>query len=51
MLVQLLPQEHGGERSYGTHGQSALLGFKSLLLTLAGGCVLCPKQGYVSEAK
>lgn len=54
MLVQLLAQGHGGERSSRTHGpwsQSALFRSKSLLLDLAGGCVLCPKQGNVSEAE
>lgn len=50
MLVQLLAQGHGGERSSRSHGpwsQSALFGSKSLLLALAGGCVLCLKQGNV----
>ena len=52
MLVQRLAQGHGGDRSSGSHGpwsKSALFGSKSLLLALARGCVLCPKQGNVSE--
>lgn len=52
MLVQQLVQGHGGDRSSESHGplsQSALFGSKSLLLALARGCVLCLKQGKVSE--
>lgn len=52
MLVQLLAQGHGGETSSRSHGpwsRSALFGSKSLLLALAGGCVLLLKEGNVSE--
>lgn len=52
MPVQLLAQGHGGERSSGSHGpwsQSAFLRSKLFLMALAEGCVLCPKQGNVSE--